>query len=136
MKNQDVKVLAKSYNNRIIAGVCAGIAEYFEVDALWVRLLFVLLIPAGGISIVAYLVLCCLMPRATKAVDVLAKRLYRSSTNRIIAGVCGGIAEYLGVDATWVRLIFILMAVGSLGVVGLMYLLLWVCLPSQKSVLA
>jgi len=35
------------------------------------------------------------------------KRLYRSRTNKMIAGVCGGIAEYLGIDTTIVRLLYI-----------------------------
>lgn len=39
------------------------------------------------------------------------KRLYRSRTNRMISGVCGGIAEYFGVDPTIIRLIAILLGV-------------------------
>lgn len=45
------------------------------------------------------------------------KKLYRSRQNRIIAGVCGGIAEYLGVDPTVVRLIYLFLGLTSL-VVG------------------
>jgi len=37
------------------------------------------------------------------------KKLYRSRKERMIAGVCGGLAEYLGVDPTWIRLLFILL---------------------------
>ena len=38
------------------------------------------------------------------------KKLYRSSTNRVICGVCGGLGEYFGVDPTVVRLIWVLIA--------------------------
>ena len=37
------------------------------------------------------------------------KKLYKSSTDRKVAGVCGGIAEYLGVDSTLVRLVTVLL---------------------------
>lgn len=50
--------LCKSENNRIIAGVCGGIAEYFGWNAGLVRVLFILL----GVSILAYIVLAIFMP--------------------------------------------------------------------------
>ncbi len=42
------------------------------------------------------------------------KRLYRSSTDRVFAGVCGGIAEYLGLNSMGVRILFVLSGVGIL----------------------
>ena len=38
----------------------------------------------------------------------LDKKLYKSSTNKMLAGVCGGIAEYFGVDPTWIRLAWVI----------------------------
>lgn len=56
------------------------------------------------------------------------KRLHRSSSDRKIAGVCGGIAEYLGWDPTLVRLLWILLTLaGGSGI--LIYLILWVVMP-------
>ncbi len=56
------------------------------------------------------------------------KRLYRDKSNEMIAGVCSGIAEYLDVDATIIRLIFVLFAfVGGGGL--WIYLVLWVIMP-------
>lgn len=47
------------------------------------------------------------------------KRLYRSNTNRILAGVCGGIGEYFGIDPTIVRLLWVLFCLaGGSGVLG------------------
>lgn len=60
-------------------------------------------------------------------------RLYRSETNRVIGGVAGGIGEYAGVDPTIIRLIFALLGIfGGSGL--LLYLVLWVVLPTQSSV--
>jgi phage shock protein C len=56
------------------------------------------------------------------------KRLHRSSTDRKLAGVCGGIAQYLGWDPTLVRLLWILLTLaGGSGI--LIYLILWVVMP-------
>ena len=55
-------------------------------------------------------------------------RLTRSETDKRIAGVCGGIAEYFDIDATVVRVIFVLVALMS-GVGVLIYVVLWIALP-------
>ena len=57
------------------------------------------------------------------------KRLTRSRTNKKIAGVCGGVAEYLDVDPTLVRVGFVLGALLTHGLVALVYLVLWAVLP-------
>ena len=58
------------------------------------------------------------------------KRLTRSRTERKIAGVCGGIAQYLIVDPTVVRIIFLcLLFFGGSG--GLIYLIVWLCAPEE-----
>ena len=44
------------------------------------------------------------------------KKLYRSKSNRMIAGVCAGVAEYLNIDPTVVRVIWVIAAFGTLGV--------------------
>lgn len=61
-------------------------------------------------------------------------RLERSNTNRVIAGVCGGIAEYLAVDATLVRVAFVLMAfVGGIGLLAYIVLLILMPLPGRPA---
>ena len=59
----------------------------------------------------------------------MAKKLYRSRTNRKIAGVCGGLAEYFNIDATIIRVIaFLLLLPGGLpGFIP--YVVLWVIAP-------
>lgn len=58
------------------------------------------------------------------------KKLYRSSTNKVIAGVCGGLGEYLNVDPVIVRLIWILtIFFGGAGLVA--YILAWIIIPQK-----
>ena len=58
------------------------------------------------------------------------KKLYRSRKDRMIAGVCGGMAAHFGIDPTWVRLLFILLFF-ALGSAMLVYLILWVIVPLE-----
>lgn len=56
--------------------------------------------------------------------------LRRSSRNRMIAGVCGGLAEWLDWDPTIVRLVYVLASILSVAFPGLLvYLLLWLLMP-------
>jgi phage shock protein C len=58
------------------------------------------------------------------------RKLYRSKTNRQVAGVCGGLAEYFNLDATLVRVLFVLLAVlGGSGLV--LYVAMWVIVPKE-----
>ncbi|MER7009285.1 PspC domain-containing protein [Dactylosporangium sp. NPDC000555] len=57
------------------------------------------------------------------------KRLRRSQTDRTVAGVLGGIAEYLGVDPTMVRALYLLSILLTGGVAVLAYPMLWIVMP-------
>lgn len=57
--------------------------------------------------------------------------LHRSETNRIIAGVAGGLGEYFNVDPILVRIVFILLTIFN-GIGLILYLILWVIIPSQS----
>ena len=58
------------------------------------------------------------------------KRLLRSSSDRWVAGVCGGIAEYFGWDPAIVRLAYVLLSVFSAAFPGLLvYIILWLIMP-------
>jgi len=59
-------------------------------------------------------------------------RITRSSTDRMIGGVCGGLAKYLGVDSTLVRLGFVVLTLA--GVSPIVYVILWVVMPSDTAV--
>jgi len=65
------------------------------------------------------------------SIKTKSTRLYRSESDRMIAGVCGGIAEYFGIDASIVRLLFIgIILLGGSGVI--VYLVLWFVLPNKS----
>jgi len=58
------------------------------------------------------------------------RKLYRSRTNRKLAGVCGGLAQYFNTDATLIRVLFVVLAVvGGSGL--LLYLALWIIVPNE-----
>ncbi len=59
------------------------------------------------------------------------KKLKRSRSNRYIMGVCGGLAEYLNIDATIVRLIWFVLALTSFGTFGLAYLICGIVIPED-----
>lgn len=62
-------------------------------------------------------------------------KLYRSETDKIIGGVCGGLGEYLHIDPLILRILFVLLAmVNGLGLVG--YLLLWILVPAGQAAYA
>jgi phage shock protein C len=58
------------------------------------------------------------------------RKLYRSKTNRKLAGVCGGLAQYFNLDATLIRVLFVVLAVlGGSGLV--IYLAMWILVPKE-----
>jgi phage shock protein C len=60
----------------------------------------------------------------------MAARLYRSRSDRMLSGVCGGLGQYLGIDPTLVRLLFVLLTLGQ-GIGVLVYLALWLIVPLE-----
>ena len=59
-------------------------------------------------------------------------KLKRSNTEKVVAGVCGGLAEWLGWDVTIVRLVYVLVSIFSAGFPGfLVYLILWAVMPAE-----
>lgn len=60
-------------------------------------------------------------------------RLVRSETDKMVAGVCGGLAAYLGIDSVFVRLLFVLLLFAS-GIGFPIYLILWFIMPREDNV--
>ncbi len=60
------------------------------------------------------------------------KKFRRSTSNKIIAGVCGGIAEYFGIPAWVVRLVYAILTICTVGIFGIiLYILLAVLVPKE-----
>lgn len=62
MANHSPRKLYRSGDDRIIAGVCGGIGEYFDIDPVLVRIAFVILAFGGGTGILAYIILALIIP--------------------------------------------------------------------------
>lgn len=140
------KKLYRNENDRILGGVCGGLAVYFGIDAVLVRIIFVILSLSFGFAILPYLLLWIFVPSsATQVIGAQRKRLYRSPDDKIIAGVCSGLGYYFGINAWIPRALFILPFLGfaihniaffnhiislsfSPGAV-LVYVILWAVLP-------
>src|SRR5262245_42474645 len=99
--------LTRPTTDRKLAGVCAGLANYFDVDVVLVRAAWLVfsIVPGAVIGgVLAYIAAWLVIPESTESAPAPSgRRLTRSQTDRQIAGVCGGLAEYFGVDATPVR---------------------------------
>jgi len=103
-----MKRIYRSPTNKIFAGLCGGLAEYFSIDPLLIRFLTVLLFFFTGFIpvFIAYLIGWWIVPLRPLSMSVsTGKRLYRSTKDKKIAGVCGGLGEYGHFDSTILRLV-------------------------------
>ncbi len=219
--NQSPKRLYKSRRDKMIDGVCGGIADYFEIDPTIVRILWVLITLAGGSGIFLYIAAMIVMPanpehigfnnyaQASKTkfdhrrfwgillillgafilisnLGIFAafswwsiswkvifpltiigagvalilvemknrrpasspmtdatntetqfspppkKELVRAIRARKIFGVCGGVAKYLDVDSTIVRIVYLILIFASFGWALLLYIVLTLLMPEEK----
>ena len=122
-----------------LGGVCAGIALYFDTDVTLIRLAWVALSIVPGLllgGLVAYAACSVLLPIAAprERQAYRGTRLTRSVTDRQIAGVCGGLADYLSVDPTIVRVASVVLAIYPGAIVGgiIAYLIGWIIIPSRQ----
>lgn len=61
-----------------------------------------------------------------------SNKLFRSRENKVIAGVCGGLAEFIGWDVSTVRILYVLIAIFSAAFPGiLVYVILWAVMPEK-----
>ena len=61
----------------------------------------------------------------------MEKTLRRSRTDKMVAGVCGGLAKYFGLDSTILRLVFVLLLIFA-GTGVLLYLIMWLVVPYES----
>lgn len=98
------KRLYRDENHKILGGVCSGIAAYFGIDPVIVRVLFIV----SGIGFLLYLLLWIFVPGSNMLVNGVRKRLYRNPDGKIIGGVCSGIGTYFNVNPWLARAIFLI----------------------------
>lgn len=61
--------------------------------------------------------------------DLRMKNLVRRRDDKMVAGVCAGVADYLGLDPTLVRLLMVLLAIVSVGTAAIAYVAAWILMP-------
>jgi len=66
--------LFRDPDNRLVSGVCSGIANYFDINPIWIRLAFVLIVFAGGAGVILYIILWIVIPKAVTRADRMAMR--------------------------------------------------------------
>ena len=123
--------LFRSANHQLLGGICGGLGEYCGVDPLWFRVGFVIFgIFTLLLAIVVYLALWLFMPVQREAVvtEDQFKLLQRSRSNTKIAGVCGGLATYFGIDPIILRVVFVC-GIFISGLTLFAYIVFWVLMP-------
>ncbi|OGX84627.1 PspC domain-containing protein [Hymenobacter glacialis] len=156
------KRLYRDMAHRKVAGVAAGIAQYFAINPVWVRLgwiVLVFLLPGvlggfnfhdgdnhfsfGGWAFLAYIILWIVLPKRYDAPapaeamlnqgPLAGRKLFRDTGTAKIAGVSAGLAAYLNIDVTLVR-VLLLAGLFAGGFTFILYIILWIVLPEAKTV--
>ncbi len=143
-KTTQPKRLYRDVKRKALGGVLAGLAHYFNIDVVWARIVFLLLFlglppidddlgPISGFVFLAYFVCWVVFPpNFNLDEDKKIKKFYRDNDNKVLGGVCSGLAAYFGVDITVIRLLFVL-SVFLFGTGFLAYIILWIVAPKAQT---
>lgn len=102
------KKLYRDENDKVLGGVCSGLGNYFGIDSVILRIIFVIMF-FSGIGFLAYIILWAVVPSsAVSEIGAYRKKLYRDTDNKLIAGVCSGLSKYFGVPIWIPRLLFLI----------------------------
>lgn len=150
--------LVRDENDKILGGVCAGLANYLRIDPAIIRILFAVITFGGfGSGFLIYILMWIILPSRTLDRGMIRKRLFRNPDDKVIAGVASGVASYFNIQ-TWIaRLVFafpLLLSIiisifrnifwnydpapsiifGSFGgTFFIVYLILWIVIPEANS---
>lgn len=117
-----------------LCGVCAGIADYFNIDPTLIRLVVVLIAMITAVipALIVYFIVALIIPKAPdnyyQLFNNTSRRLTRGHDKKI-AGVCSGFAEWFDMDPTIVRVLFVLFVL-LFGTGFLFYLACVVIMPA------
>jgi phage shock protein PspC (stress-responsive transcriptional regulator)/uncharacterized membrane protein len=152
--------LYRDTSDKFIGGVCSGIAAYLNVDPAIVRILFAIITFGGfGLGFLAYIIMWIVLP-PSEVEGYTGKRLFRNPDEKMLGGVCSGLAAYFNKSTSTIRLIFLAPIILSI-IVGmfdnllhwgggfdifpnilsgsltstfvLAYIILWIVLPEARS---
>jgi phage shock protein PspC (stress-responsive transcriptional regulator) len=103
------KRLYRNENDKVLGGVCSGLANYFNIDVVVVRVIFAILFFAFGFGFLPYIIMWVAVPSSSSTqIGGTKKKLFRDPDDKLIAGVCSGIGNYFGINAWIPRVLFLL----------------------------
>ena len=134
------KIFRRDITRKKLGGVAAGIARYFEVDPIWVRLVLLALLSAsfplfhlGNIVFWAYIIIWAAIPGEMNPDDDKSyRKFYRDPEKKVIGGVMAGIAAYTGWDVGLLRVLAVL-SVGLFGSGVIAYIVILAITPEAKT---
>jgi len=148
--------LYRSENDKMLGGVCGGLAAYLRIDPSVVRIIYALLILGSfGTALLLYIILWIALPPKSM-VTKIRKRLFRDPDHKAIGGVASGLAAYFNIEIWIPRLIFCLPLIGGVitsifrhatwfdyegpvflggfgGTLFITYIILWIVLPEAQT---
>jgi len=124
--------LYRDKNRKMLGGVCAGLGNYFNIDPVWPRILFALLmLGTSGVFLLIYIVMWIVLPE-TELEETTVKKMFRDPDRKVLGGVAAGIAAFFNGDVALIRFLLVVMAFFGFGIV--MYIVLWIVLPEAKTI--
>jgi len=149
--------LGRNANDKILGGVCSGLAHYLKIDPTVVRILFALITFGGfGTGVLIYIVLWIVLPLKDLKTNI-RKRLFRNPDDKVLGGVASGLANYFNIPVWIPRVVFCLPLILSIisvifrnamfdfdfepniifggfgGTLFVIYVILWIVLPMASS---
>jgi phage shock protein PspC (stress-responsive transcriptional regulator) len=148
--------LYRSENDKMLGGVCGGVAAYWGVDSSIVRIFFALLTAGYGAGILVYLFMWIVLPQKFMVTHI-RKRLFRDADHRVVGGVASGLASYFNIEIWIPRVLFCIplifailktisrhawfdfgdsfsiIAGGLGGFLTTLYIILWIVLPEART---
>jgi phage shock protein PspC (stress-responsive transcriptional regulator) len=140
--------LYRNANEKILGGVCSGIAAYFKIDTTIIRVLFAMLaVGSFGFGLLLYIVLWVILPERYLSAVAVTRKLYRDPEQKVLGGVSSGLAHYFNIQVWIPRLIFAIPFIASavesifnwvhfsgafslpVGTWFLIYVILWAVVP-------
>ncbi|MFN4285680.1 MAG: PspC domain-containing protein [Lacibacter sp.] len=147
----------RNANDKVLGGVCSGLAHYLRIDPTVVRVLFALITLGGfGAGVLIYLVLWIVLPSQPLETNI-RKRLFRNPDEKVVGGVASGLAAYFNIPVWVPRLVFVLpffagaltsifrsawfpfdfepvfLTGGFGGTIVITYIVLWIVLPLAQT---
>jgi phage shock protein PspC (stress-responsive transcriptional regulator) len=135
--------LFRNSSDKILGGVCSGIAHALRIDPVVVRILFFLFVLGGGSGIIIYIILWLVLPQKALSENV-RKKFFRNQDKKVLGGVASGLASYFNIPVWIPRIVFLLPIIAGIAfeyvpsiIIGgglggtflLTYIILWIVVP-------